>query len=56
MAAAQLAFYDVKAKKKFKTNKYKVVNRSGRRFAVANSPHSDIQSWRILGKGGGGIN
>jgi len=50
----QLKFYDVKAKKSFVTDKYKIVvkkvNKGSRRFAVAKSPHSNIEAWRILGK------
>ena len=48
MVETTLSFYDVKAKKKFKTNKYKIVKKKGRRFAVAKAP-SGIESWRILG-------
>lgn len=48
----QLKFYDVKAKKSFKSSSYKIVKKKvrgkTRRFAVANSPHSDISGWRIL--------
>lgn len=53
--AKKLSFYDVKAKKKFNSDKYKVVTRKNPRtkrnmqFAVAKSPVSDIQSWRVLG-------
>ena len=43
-----LSFYDLKARKKFKSSNYKIVNRKGRRFAVAKSP-SGSESWRILG-------
>ena len=51
----KLKFYDVKAKKKFTTDKYKKVTRKNPRtkikmkFAVAKAP-SGIESWRILGK------
>ena len=45
----ELKFYDVKAKKKFTSDKYKVVNKKGRRFAVAVSPITKIKSWRTLG-------
>ena len=44
-----LQFYDLKKKKKFTTNKYKEVVKSGRRFAVATSPDG-TECWRILGK------
>jgi hypothetical protein len=46
--AEKLSFYDVKGKKKFKTDKYKVITKKGRRFAVADAP-SGIKAWRILG-------
>ena len=45
----ELSFYDLKRRKKFKSSKYKIEIRKGRRFAVANAP-SGIKSWRILGK------
>jgi hypothetical protein len=47
--AEKLSFYDLKSKKKFNTDKYKIVTKKGRRFAVATAP-SGIPSWRILGK------
>ena len=44
----KLSFYDLKKKKKFMTDKYKMVEKKGRRFAVAQAP-SGIESWRIVG-------
>jgi hypothetical protein len=44
----EIEFYDLKTKKKFKTNKYSLKIKSGRRFAVATSP-SGSASWRVLG-------
>ncbi len=44
-----LAFYDVKGKKKFKAKEWKVVVKKGRKFAVAKAP-SGIDAYRILGK------
>jgi len=44
----KLKFFDLKAKKAFMSSDYKVVVKSGRRFAVAQAP-SGIQSWRVLG-------
>lgn len=44
-----LDFYDVKGKKKFRTDKYKLVTKKGRRFAVTKAP-SGIESWRIVSK------
>jgi hypothetical protein len=49
--AEKLSFYDVKAKKKFDASEYKVVEKNGRRFAVAKAP-SGIDAYRILGKAG----
>ena len=47
----QLKFYDLKAKKSFTTDKYKIVtkkvNGRNRNFAVADTP-SGIKSWRVL--------
>jgi hypothetical protein len=43
-----LEFYDVKSKSKFKTDKYRIVNKSGRKFAVAIGPQG-TDSYRILG-------
>ena len=37
MAAAELEFYDVKTKGKFKTDDFKVKEKSGRFFAIAKS-------------------
>ena len=45
-----LQFYDVKGRRKFKTDKYKIVTKKGRKYAIANAP-SGIKAWRILGKG-----
>ena len=44
----KLKFYDLKGKKSFTTDKYTMVTKKGRRFAVAKAP-SGIDSWRILG-------
>jgi len=45
----KLSFYDLKARKKFQTDKYVEVSKKGRRFAVANAP-SGCKAWRILGR------
>jgi hypothetical protein len=42
-----LSFYDVKAKKKFTSNKYKIVHKGKRWFAVAKAP-SGIDAYRIV--------
>ena len=47
----KLKFYDMKSKKAFTTDKYKIVNKKVRgkmrRFAVADAP-SGIKAWRIM--------
>ena len=45
----QLKFYDMKAKKSFMTDKYKLVMKNGIRFAIAKAP-SGVDSYRIVGK------
>jgi len=50
-----LEFYDVKAKRKFKTSNYRIVRKKVRgkthTFAVAKSPYSKTESWRSLYRG-----
>jgi len=46
-----LTFFDVKAKKKFSTSNYRLVNKGGTTFAVAKSPHSGIEAWRVVKRG-----
>jgi len=51
----KLSFYDVRTKKKFTTDKYKVVKKRNPRikammnFAVATSP-SGTECWRVMGR------
>jgi len=45
----QLTFFDLKTKKKFTTDKFKLVTKSGRNFAVATAP-SGVQSYRIVSR------
>lgn len=45
----RLKFYDLKKKKSFMTDKYKLVTKSGRNFAVAKAP-SGVDSYRIVAK------
>ena len=45
----KLNFYDLKRRQKFTSDKYKIVSKSGRRFAVTTAP-SGAESWRIVGK------
>jgi hypothetical protein len=44
----EVEFFDVKAKKKFKTTKYDIREKSGRFFAVAKSPNGTHECWKIL--------
>ena len=46
----RLKFYDVKGKESFTTDKFSLVTKSGRRFAVATAP-SGIKAHRIVKKG-----
>jgi hypothetical protein len=54
MANEKMSFYDVKSKKKFETDNYKVVKKSAkgrdRFFAVAKSLVGPHECWRVLGK------
>jgi len=43
-----LEFYDVKSKSKFKTSNYKIINKSGKKFAVAIGPQ-ETECYRIMG-------
>jgi|TARA_R100001530_G_scaffold96052_1_gene66827 hypothetical protein len=45
----KLKFYDLKARKSFMTDKFKIVVKKNRRFAVATAP-SGAESWRIVAK------
>lgn len=49
----KVTFYDLKAKKKFSTSNYGIIEKqmkNGRKaiIAVADSPHSDVKGYRIL--------
>jgi hypothetical protein len=46
--AEVLKFYDMKAKKAFTTGDYKIVTKSGRRFAIAKGKAGN-DCWRVLG-------
>ncbi len=50
MAKEKLSFYDVKSKKKFETDEYRVVEKKGRYFAVAKSKTGPHECWRVLSK------
>lgn len=44
----ELKFYDMKAKKPFVTDDYRIVTKGKRKFAVAEGP-SGNEVWRIIG-------
>lgn len=49
-----LEFYDVKSKSKFKSDKYRIVEKEAkgvtRYFAVAPAPSGPHECWKVLGK------
>lgn len=45
----ELSFYDLKTKKKFTTDKYKVISKNNRKWAVAKS-QSGTDCWRAMPK------
>ncbi|MBW2978091.1 hypothetical protein KY331_04565 [Candidatus Woesearchaeota archaeon] len=47
---AEIEFYDVAQKKKFKTDKFKIVQKKGRFFAVSRSPTGRYDCWRVISK------
>ena len=55
MGKRSLTFYDVKAKRKFTTSKYKTrrkkVRGSTTTFAVAKSPFTGISCYRVIKRG-----
>ena len=50
MAKQPLEFFDVKSKKKFKTEDYRIVDKGGRMFAVTKSPTGSYECWRVVSK------
>ncbi len=50
MAKPKISFYDVKTKKKFETDSYKIVEKGGRFFAVAKSLAGPHECWRVVSK------
>jgi len=47
---AEIEFYDVAAKKKFKTSEFRIVQKKGRFFAVAKSPTGKYECWKVVSK------
>ncbi len=50
MPKEELEFYDVKSKKKFKATEYRIVDKSGRMFAVTKSQSGPHECWRVVSK------
>ncbi|MBX4212009.1 hypothetical protein KW787_00950 [Candidatus Pacearchaeota archaeon] len=50
MEKPKISFYDVKTKKKFETNSYRIVEKKGRFFAVTKSPAGSHECWRVVSK------
>jgi len=50
MAKEELEFFDVKSKQKFKSKDYRIVNKSGRNFAVTKSKSGTHECWRVVSK------
>lgn len=42
-----MEFYDVGAKKRFNTEKFRMTTKDGRHFAVAKSPFGNYECWRV---------
>ena len=49
--AEKMKFYDVKARKSFNSNKYKIVRKGKTTFAVTKSPYTKIKCYRIIKRG-----
>ena len=47
---AEIEFFDVKTKKKFKTSNFKIVQKKGRFFAVTKSPTGSYECWKVVSK------
>ncbi len=45
-----MEFFDVKSKKKFKTDTFRIEERKGRFFAVAKSPSGTHECWKVVSK------
>ena len=47
---AEIEFYDVKTKKKFKSSEFRIEEKKGRFFAVTKSPEGTHECWRVVSK------
>jgi hypothetical protein len=50
MGKEKMEFYDVKTKAKFSTEEYRIVEKSGRFFAVAKSQAGPHECWKVVSK------
>ena len=47
---AEMEFYDVKSKKKFKATEFRIEEKKGRFFAVTKSPSGPHECWKVVSK------
>lgn len=47
---AEMEFFDVKTKNKFKTGDFRIEEKKGRFFAVTKSPSGSHECWRVVSK------
>ncbi len=47
---AEMEFFDVKTKNKFKSSEFRIEERKGRFFAVTKSPSGTHECWRVVSK------
>lgn len=47
---AEIEFFDVKTKKKFKATNFRVEEKKGRFFAVTKSPTGSYECWKVISK------
>jgi hypothetical protein len=47
---AEIEFYDVKSRSKFKSSNFRIEERKGRFFAVTKSPTGSYECWKVLSK------
>lgn len=50
MPQPTMEFYDVKSKKKFKTDDYRLVSKGNRNFLVAKSKEGTHECWKVISK------
>lgn len=50
MAKAEMEFYDVKSKAKFKSTDWRIVEKNGRYFAVTKSNAGPHECWKVVSK------